>query len=215
MSTSTSSALLPVHPERTDDRATLRWRFGAGLGGPDASADDHAAPWAAAWAADVDAAFADLIAEHVVTSAHAEPDAVRVTLAPEQTWHTAVRPVRAAVQRAGAQRTEAQHHDDAGARPATPADPAERRAALETAVREALDEVVAPYAAGHGGGVQLLEVTTDVVRVRLVGACHGCPAAGLTVHARLEALVRQRAPWLARVELDTGSPASGWLLRRS
>ncbi|MDO8107458.1 NifU family protein [Isoptericola sp. b441] len=180
-----------VHPERTDDPTTLLWRFGQGL---DGVAQD--------WDACVRAAFAPLVSAHVVGAVRAERDAVRVTLRPGHSWTTQARQVRTAAQRAAALLRR-------GA-----ADADSRRRALEAAARDALDQVIGPYAAGHGGDVRLVDVGPDVVSVRLAGACHGCPAAALTVHARLEGLIRRRAPWLAAVEVVDAQP-SGWLARVS
>ena len=47
-------------------------------------------------------------------------------------------------------------------------------------VRGALDEV-RPYLVAHGGGVELLGVADGVVRLRLEGACNGCPSSALTL----------------------------------
>jgi Fe-S cluster biogenesis protein NfuA len=40
-------------------------------------------------------------------------------------------------------------------------------------VQEAIDKFIQPALAMHGGGVQLLDVTDGVVKVRLLGACSG------------------------------------------
>jgi Fe-S cluster biogenesis protein NfuA len=180
---------VPVHPERTEDPRAVLWRFGAGHGGDGQG-----------WQASVDRAFAALVASGVVAEAAARTGAVLVTLTPDRTWAEHAAAVRDAVQGAAA---------SCGA---TPSDPDARRRRLEEAALAALETVVGPYAAGHGGGVHLLDVGPEVVRVRLTGACHGCPAAALTVHARLEGLIRRRAPWLDRVDVEGAQP-SGWLER--
>ncbi|MGS0757883.1 NifU family protein, partial [Roseateles sp. GG27B] len=51
---------------------------------------------------------------------------------------------------------------------------------LQTRVERALDEV-RPFMATHGGNVELVAlIPPDTVQVRLVGACHGCPASSQT-----------------------------------
>lgn len=187
-----TATAVPVHPERTSDPGTVLWRFGAG--------DGCAGP---AWQDAVDDAFSTLVGGGVVTAATAAPGAVQVTLAPELTWS----------EHGAAVRTAAQCAARACATGAPP-DPGARRDALERAAHDALDTVVGPYAAGHGGRVDLLDVGPDTVRVRLTGACHGCPAAALTVHARLEGLIRRSAPWLDHVEVEGAQP-SRWLDRTS
>lgn len=181
---------VPVHPERTADPGTVLWRFGAGHG--------SAGP---GWQDALDRAFAPLVSRTVVTDVTALSGAVRVTLAPGLAWAGHAAAVRDAAQRAAL-----------ACAAGPPSDPEARRAALEDAAREVITSAVGPYAAGHGGGVDLLGVGPDTVTVRLTGTCHGCPAAALTVHARLEGLIRRRAPWLDRVEVDGAQP-SRWLDR--
>ncbi len=181
---------VPVHPERTADPETVLWRFGAGHG--------SAGP---GWQDALDDAFAPLVSGALVTDVTALAGAVRVTLACDLAWGDHAAAVRSAAQRAALACA-------AGA----PSDPETRREALESAAREALDTTVGPYAAGHGGGIDLLGVGPDTVTVRLTGTCHGCPAAALTVHARLEGLIRRRAPWLDHVEVEGAQP-SRWLDR--
>ncbi|MCV2393390.1 NifU family protein [Actinotalea sp. M2MS4P-6] len=175
---------IAVHPERTTDEATLLWRFGAG--GP---------PQGAAWTAAIEHALAPLQASGVVSTTVCRADAVAVTLTPGLPWIAHAAAVRGALQAA------------AEALAGAPDDPGLRRELLADAARDAVDRVVGPYAAGHGGAVEIVEVTTEVVRLTLSGACHGCPAAALTVHARLEHLIRSRAPWLDHVEVAGLQPS--------
>lgn len=181
---------VPVHPERTADPDTVLWRFGAG----------HASA-GPSWQDALDDAFAPLVSGALVTDVTALAGAVRVTLAPGLSWGDQAAAVRSAAQRAAV-----------ACATCPPSDPETRREALESAAREVLDTTVGPYAAGHGGGVDLLGVGPDTVTVRLTGTCHGCPAAALTVHARLEGLIRRRAPWLDHVEVEGAQPRR-WLER--
>ena len=68
-------------------------------------------------------------------------------------------------------------------------------------VTGALDSV-RPYLAAHGGGVELLGVDEGVVRLRLEGACHGCPSSALTLRAAVEDAVMKAAPDVERIEAD-------------
>ena len=46
-----------------------------------------------------------------------------------------------------------------------------------------------------------LELTPDnIVRVRLQGACHGCPGAQLTLQSIVERIVREAVPEVAGIE---------------
>lgn len=51
-----------------------------------------------------------------------------------------------------------------------------------------------------GGDLEFAELAGGVLRVRLKGACAGCPRAALDLRNVVEALVRRRHPQIARVE---------------
>jgi len=68
-------------------------------------------------------------------------------------------------------------------------------------VEKVLNEEVTPMLAGHGGSAELVEVTEDgVVRVRLSGACAGCPGARMTLVHVVENAIRAKVPEVKRVE---------------
>ena len=59
---------------------------------------------------------------------------------------------------------------------------------------------VRPYLENDGGGIDLLEVTDDLtVRVKLTGACHGCPYSMQTLKAGVEQAIMQEVPEIKRV----------------
>jgi toxin CptA len=51
-----------------------------------------------------------------------------------------------------------------------------------------------------GGDLEFVELAGDVLRVRLKGACAGCPRAALDLKNVVESLVRRRYPRIAKVE---------------
>ncbi len=66
-------------------------------------------------------------------------------------------------------------------------------------VIKALDRV-RPYLQNDGGGIDLLEVTDDLtVKVKLTGACHGCPYSMQTLTAGVEQAIMQEVPEIKRV----------------
>ena len=68
-------------------------------------------------------------------------------------------------------------------------------------VQKVLDEQVAPRLAMDGGGIELVEVTDDgVVKVRLQGACRGCPGARMTLAMGVEKLLKDVLPDVKSVE---------------
>jgi Fe-S cluster biogenesis protein NfuA len=52
----------------------------------------------------------------------------------------------------------------------------------------------------HGGSVQFVSLDDQVLRVRLGGACLGCPLSPNTLHGWVEGTVKQFFPEIKRVE---------------
>jgi Fe-S cluster biogenesis protein NfuA len=51
-----------------------------------------------------------------------------------------------------------------------------------------------------GGDIELVEVTADnSVKVRLQGACKGCPGAAMTLKMGVERMLKQRVPEVKEV----------------
>jgi Fe-S cluster biogenesis protein NfuA len=69
---------------------------------------------------------------------------------------------------------------------------------LTERVREALQEV-RPALQMDGGDVELVEVVDGEVRVRLLGACGGCPMATMTLVGFVEERVKARVPEVRRI----------------
>jgi Fe-S cluster biogenesis protein NfuA len=82
---------------------------------------------------------------------------------------------------------------------------------LAARVEAALDEV-RPYLRSHGGGVELVGVAGGVVRVRLDGACNGCPSSSATLRSAVEDAIQRAAPDVERIEAD-GIVATAGLLQ--
>jgi Fe-S cluster biogenesis protein NfuA len=59
---------------------------------------------------------------------------------------------------------------------------------------------VRPYLQSDGGDIDLLDVTDDMtVKVRLKGACHGCPFSMQTLKAGVEQAIMKEVPEIKRV----------------
>jgi len=65
-------------------------------------------------------------------------------------------------------------------------------------VQGVLDKV-RPMLQADGGDVELLDVEDGVVKVRLVGACGGCPMATMTLKRGIEAKLREEIPEIKEV----------------
>lgn len=71
-------------------------------------------------------------------------------------------------------------------------------------MRKKVDDVLAkirPALEADGGNVELAEVTEDgVVKVRLTGACCGCPMASMTLTNGIEKSLKEKIPGIKKVE---------------
>ncbi len=72
---------------------------------------------------------------------------------------------------------------------------------MKEKVEEALADV-RPNLQRDGGDVELVEVVEDegLVKVRLTGACHGCPMAQMTLQMGIERYLKQQVPEVKTVE---------------
>jgi len=71
---------------------------------------------------------------------------------------------------------------------------------MKEKVEKALEEI-RPALLGHGGDVELIEVSDDgVVKVRLTGACIGCPMGQITLKRGIEETLKREVSEVKRVE---------------
>lgn len=84
------------------------------------------------------------------------------------------------------------------------ADDANSGGAETSTLRERVGEVmngIRPGLQADGGDVELVDVSDDgVVKVRLVGACKGCPHSQMTLKMGIEKHLRERIPEVVSVE---------------
>ncbi len=59
---------------------------------------------------------------------------------------------------------------------------------------------IRPALQADGGDVELVDVVGGVVKVRLTGACGGCPMATMTLKNGIEAMLKEEIPSVERVE---------------
>jgi len=71
---------------------------------------------------------------------------------------------------------------------------------MKEKVEKVLDEV-RPGLQADGGGVELVDVTEDgIVKVKLTGACAGCPMSTLTLKMAIEKKLKEQIPAVKSVE---------------
>ncbi len=70
-------------------------------------------------------------------------------------------------------------------------------------MREKVEEVInsiKPLLQADGGDVELIDVSDDgIVKVKLVGACAGCPGAQMTLKMGIEKKLREAVPEVKKV----------------
>ncbi len=72
--------------------------------------------------------------------------------------------------------------------------PVEETYPTEEQMRTLLEKLSAYIEAFHGGSVEMVAMEGNVVKVRLGGACLGCPLSPNTLHGWVEGTVRQFFP---------------------
>jgi Fe-S cluster biogenesis protein NfuA len=70
---------------------------------------------------------------------------------------------------------------------------------MKEEVQKAID-LVRPSLQADGGDVELVDVSADgVVKVKLTGACHGCPMSQMTLKMGIEKIIKQKVPSVKEV----------------
>lgn len=70
---------------------------------------------------------------------------------------------------------------------------------LKAKVEKAFENI-RPALQADGGDVEIVDVVDGVVKVRLVGACMGCPMASMTLTHGIEKRLKQQVPEIKKVE---------------
>ena len=60
---------------------------------------------------------------------------------------------------------------------------------------------IRPAVQMDGGDIELVDVTSEgIVKLRLVGSCHGCPSSMMTLKMGIERAIRSEVPEITGVE---------------
>ncbi len=71
---------------------------------------------------------------------------------------------------------------------------------MKDKIEKALEKI-RPSLQADGGDVQLVEVSEDgIVKVRLTGACRGCPMSQMTLKMGIEKSLKQAVPAVKEVQ---------------
>jgi Fe-S cluster biogenesis protein NfuA len=181
-------AELRMHAERTPNPESVKWVLGCAVASEAGSAtfgpevDSELSPLAAG-----------LLEIEGVERILLGLDFVTVTKSPDVAWSDLAGPVPDAI------RAWAASGEPALGPAWTPPEP-EQDDVVVARIRRILDDEIAPYVAQDGGEIQLVGFDSGVVRVRLRGACEGCPSSTITLKMGIEARLREEIAEVQSVE---------------
>ncbi|OGX25405.1 MAG: hypothetical protein A3J51_04260 [Omnitrophica WOR_2 bacterium RIFCSPHIGHO2_02_FULL_45_21] len=69
---------------------------------------------------------------------------------------------------------------------------------MKEKIEQAL-ETIRPALQADGGDIQLVAIEGDLVKVRLTGACGGCPMSSMTMTQGVEKAIKKVVPEIKRV----------------
>jgi len=69
----------------------------------------------------------------------------------------------------------------------------------EDQIRALIENLSAYIEQFHGGSVEIVALEGDVLKVRLGGACLGCPLSPATLHGWVEGTIKQFFPEINRI----------------
>ena len=70
-------------------------------------------------------------------------------------------------------------------------------------MKERVEQVInriRPAVQMDGGDIELVDIVDGLVKLRLVGSCHGCPSSMMTLKAGIERAIRSEVPEITGVE---------------
>eukprot|EP00392_Amoebophrya_sp_AT5.2_P005339 g5348.t1 len=71
--------------------------------------------------------------------------------------------------------------------------------AFEQELLQLLEERVQPFVQQDGGDVEYVKTEDDVVYLRMMGACSGCPKSGITLNIQIKQLIQHYFPHIVDV----------------
>lgn len=69
---------------------------------------------------------------------------------------------------------------------------------MKEKVEKALQQI-RPFLTADGGNVELIDINEGIVKVKLTGACGGCPMATMTLKNLIEREIRKQMPEVKEV----------------
>lgn len=72
---------------------------------------------------------------------------------------------------------------------------------MDEKIKQIIEQKIKPYLEADGGGIEFVgfDASSGEVKVRLQGACAGCPGAQMTLSMGVEAALKEELPEVTRV----------------
>ena len=67
-------------------------------------------------------------------------------------------------------------------------------------IKTIIKEKIRPMLVMDGGNIEFVDYVDKIVKVKLTGACHGCPMAALTLRHGVENTLKEEIPEIEAVE---------------
>jgi Fe-S cluster biogenesis protein NfuA len=71
---------------------------------------------------------------------------------------------------------------------------------MEEEIKKVIEEKIRPALQMDGGDIEFVELDGKTVKVRLQGACSGCPSAAMTLQMGVYRLLKEAVPEIEAVE---------------
>lgn len=66
-------------------------------------------------------------------------------------------------------------------------------------IKKYITEKIRPALVMDGGNIEFVDYNDGIVQVKLLGACHGCPMAGITLKNAVEGILKEYVPEIEKV----------------
>ena len=66
-------------------------------------------------------------------------------------------------------------------------------------IKKQIKEKVRPALVMDGGNIEFVDYDDGILKVKLLGACHGCPMAGITLKNAVEGILKEYVPEITQV----------------
>lgn len=67
-------------------------------------------------------------------------------------------------------------------------------------IKKLIKEKIRPFLTFHGGNIEFVDYDDNIVKVKLIGACHGCAMASLTLKNGVEKVLKSYIPEIKKVQ---------------